>query len=272
MGATHQALLMHGGAGGGGGGWTPLDLFPGSVRGAWWDPSDLSTLWQDLARTIPVTTTGQSVAIMDDKSGNGMELVQGVSGARPILQNDGTNYYLDFDGTDDFLSYNTGSNLRIEDDDINVVFGMKTDTTAGYTTPFARSLQNSEAGRYWMSINSDTFAANYQYNGSTVALATKSFTSTANHVMTMTVDRSANNSITLREDAAATTGTYAAESTNHTPNRRFLLGAYNDPTDAGQVGYFNGRIYGMILWFAPVDADDIDDAEAWMADKTGVTL
>jgi hypothetical protein len=133
MGATHQALLMHGGAGGGGGGWTPLDLFPGSVRGAWWDPSDLSTLWQDLARTIPVTTTGQSVAIMDDKSGNGMELVQGVSGARPILQNDGTNYYLDFDGTDDFLSYNTGSNLRIEDDDINVVFGMKTDTTTGYT-------------------------------------------------------------------------------------------------------------------------------------------
>lgn len=271
MGATHQALLMHGGAGGGGG-WTPADIFTGAVRGAWWDPSDLSTLWQDISRTVPVTTTGQSVAMMDDKSGNGMGLVQGVSGARPILQNDGTNYYLDFDGTDDFLSYNTGANLRIEDDDINVVFGMKTDTTAGYTTLFARSLQNSEAGRYWMAIDSGTISSAYQYNGSTVASATKSFTSTANHVMTMTVDRSVNNSITLREDAAATTGTYAAESTNHTPDRRFLLGAYNDPTDTGQGYYFNGRIYGMILWFAPVDTGDIDDAEAWMADKTGVTL
>ena len=272
MGATHQALLMYGGAGGGGGGWTPADIFTGAVRGAWWDPSDLSTLWQDLSRTVPVTTTGQSVARMDDKSGNGHHLVQGSAGRYPLLQHDGTNYYLDFDGTDDFMSYNTGGHLRIEDDDINVVFGMKTDTTTGDTVPFARSLQNSEAGRYWVSINSDTFAANYQYNGSTVASATKSFTSTANHVMTMTVDRSVNNSITLREDAAATTGTYAAETTNHTPNRRFLLGAFNDPTDTGQVAYFNGRIYGMILWFAPVDSGDIDDAEAWMADKTGVTL
>lgn len=272
MGATHQALLMHGGAGGGGGGgWTPLDLFPGSVRGAWWDPSDLSTLWQDTGRTIPVTTTGQSVAVMDDKSGNGYELVS-PSGALPVLQHDGTNYYLDFDGVNDFMAYSVGGNLRIEDDDINVVFGMKTDTTTGYTVPFARSLQNSEAGRYWVNINSGTISSAYQYNGSTVALATKSFTSTANHVMTMTVDRSVNDSITLREDAAATTGTYAAETTNHTPNRRFLLGAYNDPTDAGQGYYFNGRIYGMILWFAPVDTGDIDDAEAWMADKTGVTL
>ena len=272
MGATHQALLMHGGAGGGGGGWTPADIFTGAVRGAWWDPSDLSTLWQDVSRTIPVTTTGQSVAMMDDKSGNGHHLSQGSAGRYPLLQHDGTNYYLDFDGSDDFMSYGIGSQLRMQTDDFNAVLGMKTDTTAGDTCPFARSLQNSEAGRYWMSINSGTFSSGYQYNGSSFTLATKSFTSTANHVMTMTVDRSANNSMTLREDAAATTGSYTAESNNHANNRRFLLGAFNDPTDIGQVAYFNGRIYGMILWFAPVDTGDIDDAEAWMADKTGVTL
>lgn len=270
MGASQQALLMYGGAGGGG--WTPADIFTGSVRGVWYDPSDLSTLFQDVPATTPVTTTGQSVALMRDKSGNLHHIAQGVSGSRPTLEHDGTNYYLNFDGTDDFMSYNIGSALRMQTDDLNVVLGMKTDTTAGDTVPFARSLANSEAGRYWMSINSGTFSSAYQYNGSTVALATKSFTSTNNHVMGMTVDRSVSNSIAIREDGTATTGTYPAESTNHANSRRFLLGAYNDNIDVGQVGYFNGRIYGFILWFAPVDSGTTDDAEEWMADKCGVTL
>ena len=38
---------------------------------AWLDPSDLSTLWQDAGATVPVTASGQPVALMQDKSGNG---------------------------------------------------------------------------------------------------------------------------------------------------------------------------------------------------------
>lgn len=271
MGASHQALLMYGGAGGGGG-WTPADIFTGSVRGLWYDPSDLSTLFQDTSETVPVTTTGQSVALMRDKSGNLHHIVQGVSGNRPTLEHDGTNYYLNFDGTDDYMNYNVGSALRMQTDDLNVVLGMKTDTTAGFTALLARSLTNSEAGRYWMGINSGTVSSSYQYNGSTTATATKSFTSTNNHVMGMTVDRSVSNSIAIREDGTATTGTYSAESTNHANSRRFLLGAYNDNIDVGQGYYFNGRLYGLILWFAPVDSTTTDNAEEWMAGKCGVTL
>jgi hypothetical protein len=50
------------------GGFSPSALFALAEPGVWFDPSDLSTLYQDTAGTTPVTTTGQSVGLMLDKS------------------------------------------------------------------------------------------------------------------------------------------------------------------------------------------------------------
>ena len=50
------------------GGFSPLMLFALSEPGVWYDPSDLTTLFTDTAGTIPVTTPGQAVALMLDKS------------------------------------------------------------------------------------------------------------------------------------------------------------------------------------------------------------
>ena len=47
---------------------SPLDLFASGEEGAWYDPSDLTTLYQDAAGTTPVTGTGQPVGLMLDKS------------------------------------------------------------------------------------------------------------------------------------------------------------------------------------------------------------
>lgn len=43
-------------------------LFAAGEQGAWYDPSDLSTLYQDSAGTTPVTALGQPVGLMLDKS------------------------------------------------------------------------------------------------------------------------------------------------------------------------------------------------------------
>lgn len=84
--------------------WTPAELFASSEEGFWLDPSDLSTLWQDTAGTTPAAV-GDPVGRVDDKSGNGHNAIQGTSGKRPILRQDGDGaYYLEFDGTDDTLS------------------------------------------------------------------------------------------------------------------------------------------------------------------------
>ena len=47
--------------------YSPRVLFTQGQQGAWYDPSDLSTLFQDAAGTIPVTGTGQPVGLMLDK-------------------------------------------------------------------------------------------------------------------------------------------------------------------------------------------------------------
>lgn len=63
----------------------PSRLFRGGVPGVWFDPSDLSTLFQDTAGTIQVTGVEQPVGLMLDKSGNGKHASQATTTARPIL-------------------------------------------------------------------------------------------------------------------------------------------------------------------------------------------
>ena len=50
------------------GSFTPASLFTPGVNGAWYDPSDFSTLFRDAAGTVPVTAVGQPVGLMLDKS------------------------------------------------------------------------------------------------------------------------------------------------------------------------------------------------------------
>jgi len=82
----------------------PASLFTGGYTGGWYDPSDLSTLWQDSARTTQVTADGEPVGCIDDKSGNGNHLTQSTSGARPQYKTSGGLHWLEFDGIDDFMT------------------------------------------------------------------------------------------------------------------------------------------------------------------------
>lgn len=50
-----------------GGGWTPAQWFLASEQGAWYDPSDMSTMFQDSAGTTPVTAMEQPVGLILDK-------------------------------------------------------------------------------------------------------------------------------------------------------------------------------------------------------------
>jgi hypothetical protein len=64
--------------------YTPLELFSAGEQGAWYDPSDLTTMFQDTAGTNPVTGTGQSVARINDKSGRGNNATQATFTSQPI--------------------------------------------------------------------------------------------------------------------------------------------------------------------------------------------
>lgn len=82
----------------------PSLLFAAGEQGGWYDPNDLSTLFQDSAGTVPVTAAGQPVGRMLDKSGRGNHVSFGDGANRPMLRsNIVTGYfYLETDGADDF--------------------------------------------------------------------------------------------------------------------------------------------------------------------------
>ena len=83
--------------------WTPGHLFETGGQGAWYDPSDLTSMWADTAGTTPASVDG-AVARIDDLSGNGHHASEATPAARPILRQDGSGrHYLEFDGVDDRL-------------------------------------------------------------------------------------------------------------------------------------------------------------------------
>lgn len=83
--------------------WTPAALFAASEQGGWYDPSDLATLFQDAAGTIPVVADGDPVGRINDKSGNGFLLTQGTAAHRPAYRTAAGRHWLQGDGVDDAL-------------------------------------------------------------------------------------------------------------------------------------------------------------------------
>lgn len=84
--------------------WTPSELFQSGESGAWYDPSDLTTLFQDVAGTIPVESDGDPVALMLDKSGLNDHMIQSTLSSRPIFRIDGTRRWLEFDGESQYMA------------------------------------------------------------------------------------------------------------------------------------------------------------------------
>ena len=64
----------------------PFSLFANAEQGAWYDPSDFSTLYQDSTGTTPVTAVEQPVGRMLDRSGRGNHATQATSASRPVLR------------------------------------------------------------------------------------------------------------------------------------------------------------------------------------------
>jgi hypothetical protein len=84
---------------------SPIDLlFFLGEKGAWYDPNDISTLFQDAAGTTPVTADGDPVGLAVDKSGNEVNAAQSISASRPVYNVDPSR--LSLDKVDDELVIN----------------------------------------------------------------------------------------------------------------------------------------------------------------------
>jgi hypothetical protein len=228
---------------------SPAALFAAGEQGAWYDPSDLTTLFQDTDGNVPVTAAGQTVALVLDKSGRGNHATQSVSTRQPIYRvDDNGRPYLEFDGVDDSLA--TAS----------MNFG-------GTTISLVAVRQ--EGGTIWAHLwralvpASGFWAVGQQ--GSAVA-------PNSNFVGGV---GSPNYRVNARPLSPVTRGeiytrTFSLAAIVTTQN---LTLPANPLAISGYTGAFlNGRLYGVILRGAATGAADIAAAEAWLAAKSGVTL
>ena len=64
---------------------SPASLFAAGEQGAWYDPSDFTTMFQDSAGTTPVTAVEQPVGSILDKSGRNNHASQSTPASCPVL-------------------------------------------------------------------------------------------------------------------------------------------------------------------------------------------
>jgi len=242
--------------------WTPLQLFLAGEKGPWYDPSDLSTLFQDAAGTIPVTADGDPVGLMLDKSGNGYHARQSVSGSRPVYRTDGTLHWLETDGVDDsMVAANQAFNLNTFTAAIAVellgnansrvfdsrgtgappVVGWQWNAFLGSSAPLidtGSALDNLRA-----IILSGTKVAITQRNGVSPTILRE------NGVLTGSQDPPANGSILTTLDS--------------------VLFANSNGRD---TQLFEGNFYGGLVVDSYIDEEAAEKIESYLAKLSGVTL
>ena len=251
--------------------WTPADL---ASLTAWYDPSDLSTMFQDAAGTTPVTAAGQPVGLILDKSGNGHHASQTTSTARPLFQIDGSGkHYLAFDGVDDYLS--TAAIDLTGTDKVTVFTGtleVGTSLSILYETSTSAPINggaffcavdyNAGGVGDWLVSGSDVIAfatvADQPSRAVTTAKLSSVFTSGVGAL-----------SVNVNGAPQTLENTYrpTATSTGNFGNHPLFIGARSGPSIP-----FNGNLYSFILGATNYDAATVLAAETWVADKTGVTL
>jgi len=238
--------------------WGPSLMFAASERGGWWDPSDFSTLWQDTAGTVAVTAAGQSVALMQDKSGNGNHVTQSTSGKRPILRYDGHNYYLAFtEANSTCLRRAASSVLALRTLSLMGVTGYRLSGVSSTVSHlWSRTVFATGDGRYWYGPPNNT-SEEGGYNGFNNALHTNNYTISGGsgyRVGTYTLDRSiGSNNLRLNGTSVQSTSFTPDNGNDLNTSYDFLIGAYNNATNNGEQGYANARFYGLILRIAAID-------------------
>jgi len=111
---------------------------------AYYDVSVLSSLFQDAACTVPVTSDGDVVGCVQDLTGNGFDKVQSVTARKPIYRFNNGNPFLEYNGSKDMsILSSTGSFKYLHN-------GTGGEANMGVNIPVA----NPDAVYYFMSNHS----------------------------------------------------------------------------------------------------------------------
>lgn len=245
--------------------WSPAFLFEAGEQGFWLDPSHLSSMFQDAAGTTPAAVD-QPVGLIRDRSGRNNHASQSTADSRPVLRHSGGLYYLEFDGTDDFLV--TGSIDFTGGDAISVFAGVHkaSDAAIGSVVGLSSAPQtNSGTFELFAPGTSGQPTLSFRSRGSASSTpAPSGHAAPLTKVLTGLADISADQA-TLRVNGTATTAA-TDQGTGNYSNAAGYIGRRGGASNA-----FNGRLYGLAVRAGLTSGARLRQAEAWMATKAGVS-
>lgn len=240
--------------------WTPAALAPA----AWWDPSDLTTLFQDTAATTPVTADGQSVARINDKSGNGLHLIQPAAGLRPLYKTSGGLYWLESDGVDDLLYVNSTSALNFGTANFCVAAAIREANNVGnYKVIFAKT--NNATGNNYRTFTTAGYILTTFYGTDVQPSSNSALTMTVNTDAVAMWGRDASND-RYELNASSATKAWAAAGVGSTSFNPTVFG------DGSATYAFGGRIYSLVAIAAWPSATDLAKLKKYQGAKAGLSL
>lgn len=247
----------------------PIPLFfINSEQGAWYDPSDLTTLFQDSAGATPVTAAGQPVGRMLDKSGRGNHATQSTADRRPTYQIDSSGRpFLLFDGTDDGMLTST---ITPGTDKVQVFAGARklSDAAVGILVELSATIASNN-GAFSIIAPLTNGSASYAAFSKGTAQGAASYTNAAiaapvSSVITGVGDISGD-FVRLRVN-----GTQVAASVSDQGTGNYLAYPLYIGRRGGTTFPFNGRLYSLIVRFGPnMTSGQITTTERWVNSKTG---
>ena len=251
-------------------GFTPRSLFSASEPGAWYDPSDMSTLFQDSAGTVLVTAVEQPVGRILDKSGSGNHATQATATSRPVLKQDASGrYYLSFDGVDDWML--TNSIDFTATDKMTVFAGVRKLSDVGSIVVELSSNVTTNTGSFYLVAGEDLVARYSSIaRGTAVAAAAQAAKWTLSNrapdtaVLAATHDIAGDLSNFRHNGVNGTSGT-GDKGTGNFGNYPLFIGSR-----AGTSLPFNGHLYGLIVRGAQSTLSQIEATELYMKKKVGI--
>lgn len=245
-------------------------MFSSGEQGFFYDPNDLTTMFQDAAGAVPVTGVGQPVGLIKDKSGRGNHAFQTTSASRPILRKNavtGANY-LEFDGSDDFLRTNNIDFTAT--DKVSLFAGVRklSDAAPGIVCELSTN-SFSAGGSFYLAApvtTSPPGTDGFNLRGTTAINRTHITISPASVMYTASGDIG-NKAIVFRTNGVTRVSGLVDVGTGK-------LGSY--PLYIGRRGgvslAFNGHIYGLIGIGKLVLDNETASIEKELAKRLGVTL
>lgn len=246
-------------------------LFANGEQGFFYDPSDMGTMFQDSAGTIPVTAAGQPVGLIRDKSGRNNHAFQTNSALRPILRKNATTgaNYLEFDGGDDFLQT---SNINFTaTDKVSLFAGVRklSDSTNGVLLELS-ALVTSNSGTFCVLAPRYAAAAgNFGVisKGTVLTeLTTPTILAPISAVISMKSSILASG-LSMRVNGALSASSNNSQGTGNYGNYPLYIGRR-----AGTSLPFNGHLYSLIGVGKLASDSETLAIEKELAKRTGVTL